>query len=271
LPVAVASDGARIFYQAAGDGPPLIFSNPTFSSHQLWREQVDAFSARYRVISWDYRGHGRSDAPAEQHRYSFEQVISDLGSVQRAAAAGEPAFLAGLSLGGTISISYALAHPERVRALLLVSTGPGFRKSEALAQWNEMLERAASRLEAVGIEEYLKGRRASAELLGLSPDSDRGRELRAAISTSSVAGLAQFARRVAGPLPNLVDRLSEVPLPTLVLIGELDEAFQASSRVLAAKMPAAQRCELAGAGHVANLDRPEAFLREVETFLNRCG
>jgi 3-oxoadipate enol-lactonase len=133
-----------------------------------------------------------------------------------------------------------------------------------------MLERAALKLESVGVAEYLKGSRASAELLGLEPDSERSRELRAAISSSSVAGLAQFARCVAGPLPNLVDRLAELKLPTLVLIGELDRAFQASSQGLAAKLPRAERVELAGAGHVANLDRPEAFLREVEGFLTRC-
>jgi pimeloyl-ACP methyl ester carboxylesterase len=271
LSVAVASDGARIFYEAAGDGPPLIVSNPTFSSHELWREQFEALSPRYRVICWDYRGHGRSDAPPEPQRYSFQQVVSDLGSVQQAAAGDEPAFLAGLSLGGTLSMSYALAHPQRVRALLLVSTGPGFRKPEALAQWRDMLERAAQRLESVGIEQYLEGRRASAELLGLEPDSERGRALRAAICASSVTGLAQFARHVAGPLPNLVDRLGELTLPTLVLIGELDRAFQASSQVLAAKLPRAERLELPGAGHVANLDQPEAFLREVEGFLIRCS
>ena len=74
---------------------------------------------------------------------------------------------------------------------------------------------------------------------------------------------------MAGPVPNLVDRLAEVQPPTLVLVGERDEAFQRASEVMAAKLPNAHRVELKDAGHVMNLDAPEAFAAEVRRFLER--
>jgi pimeloyl-ACP methyl ester carboxylesterase len=267
VPYVEASDGAKIFWRASGSGQPLLLSNASFSTHRHWSGQEEALARFARVITWDYRGHGLSDAPDELARYTLAQVVDDLRAVHDAAADGAPAFVAGLSVGGIISLSYARARPERVKALLLFNTGPGFKNPEALAQWQSMLERAAEKMGEVGLEKYLEGSRAQAELLGLQPDSALAAEARRGILSSSVPGLQRFARGVAGPVPNLVDRLSEIDLPALVLVGEHDQNFQRASHVMAAKLPRAQRIELAGAGHVLNLDRPETFTREVERFI----
>ena len=273
MTIAVASDGAEIFYSARGQGPPLVLSNPSFSSYRLWEGQVEALCGSFRVITWDYRGHGRSEAPSDPKRYSLAQVVDDLRAVldadtaDKADTADGPAYLGGLSVGGIVSLSFALTHPERARALLLFNTGPGFRNPDALAGWQGMLERAAVKLEEVGLERYLEGRRATAELLGQHPDSPQSSATREGVLTSSVDGLTRFARRVAGPVPNLVDRLHEIPIPALILVGEKDEAFQRASHVMAAKLPAGRRVELPRAGHALNLDEPEAFLAEIEDFL----
>jgi pimeloyl-ACP methyl ester carboxylesterase len=158
MPSVQASDGAEICYRAVGEGTPLILSTASFSSLLHWSGQEQALSRRYRLVTWDYRGHGHSEAPVEPERYSLAQVVDDLRAVHDAAAGGEPAFVGGLSIGGLVSLSYYLAHPERVRALLLFNTGPGFKNPEALAQWNEMLEKAATKMETVGLESYLAGR-----------------------------------------------------------------------------------------------------------------
>ncbi|MBW2280640.1 MAG: alpha/beta fold hydrolase [Deltaproteobacteria bacterium] len=267
MPFATASDAARIFYTVEGSGPVVALSTPSFSSHRLWERQVQGLASRYRVVTWDYRGHGRSDAPLEDERYSLEQVVDDLRAVLDAAAPGAPAHLGGLSVGGIVSLSFALTHPERVRSLLLFNTGPGFKNPDALAGWQNMLERSAVKLEEVGLERYLEGRRATAELLGLQPESPQAQATREGVLTSSVEGLTRFARRVAGPVPNLVDRLADVAMPALILVGEKDEAFQRASQVMAAKLPAGRRVELPGAGHALNLDEPEAFAAVVERFL----
>jgi pimeloyl-ACP methyl ester carboxylesterase len=267
VPYVEASDGAKIFWRASGDGPPLLLSCASFSTHLHWVGQEAALSRFARVVSWDYRGHGLSDAPDELARYSLAQIVDDLARVHDAAAGGAPAFAAGLSVGGIVSLSYARARPSRVRALVLCNTGPGFKNAEALAQWESMLERAAQKLGEVGIEKYLEGSRAQAELLGLHPESPLALEARRGVLSSTVAGLQRFARGVAGPVPNLVDALPQIAQPALILVGEKDANFQRASHVMVAKLPHAERVELAAAGHVLNLDQPEAFVREVERFV----
>lgn len=263
---AEATDGAKIYYRLQGEGLPLLLCNASFATHAHWSAVEGPLARRLRVVSWDYRGHGRSEAPLDKDRYSLAQVVADLGAVHRAAVENAPALVGGLSLGGLVALSYALAHPERVRALLLFNTGPGFKKPEALAQWQARLERAAAKLEEVGLSAYLDGRRAQAELLGREPASELAQSVRASVLDSSVGGLAHFARNVAGPVPNLVDRLAEIGVPCLVVVGEHDAAFQRASEVMTAKLPRARRVVLEGAGHALQLDRPGAFVREVERF-----
>ena len=269
MPYVESSDGAKIFWRASGAGTPLLLSSASFATHLHWTGQEAALARFARVVTWDYRGHGLSDAPAEPERYTLAQVVEDLRRVHDAAADGAPAFVAGLSVGGIVSLSYARAQRERVKALLLFNTGPGFKNPEALAQWQAMLERAAEKMGEVGLEKYLEGSRAQAELLGLAPGTPLAAEARRGILRASVAGLQRFARGVAGPVPNLVDVLHEIDLPALVLVGEHDANFQRASHVMAAKLPRSVRIELAGAGHVLNLDQPEAFVREVERFIAR--
>ena len=267
MPTVTSSDGAEIFYRVAGSGPPLLLCTASFSTHLHWSVNEPDLAPHARVVTWDYRGHGRSEAPPEPERYTLDQVVADLAAVHDAAAPGEPAFVGGLSVGGLVSLSYALAHPERVRGLLLLNTGPGFRNPKALAGWNETLERAATKMETAGLETYLEGRAARFQLLGKDADGPAAQTVRPGVLSSSVRGLANFARGVAGPVPNLVDRLGEVRPPCLILVGSEDPAFHPAGKVMAAKLPHARHVEIPGAGHVLNLDQPEAFAREVSAFL----
>jgi len=213
MPNLTSNDGTRIHYEVAGEGTPLLLCNASFATLQHWQPAVASLAHGCRVATWDYRGHGDSEAPGESDRYSLAQVVEDLRGVHQAIAGDRPACIGGLSIGGLVSLSYALRFPGRVRALLLFNTGPGFKNPEAAAAWNDMLRRTAARMEAVGLERYLEGKRARAELLGRNPDSDAAREARQAMLRSSVSGLTRFALQVAGPVPNLVDRLHENPPP----------------------------------------------------------
>jgi pimeloyl-ACP methyl ester carboxylesterase len=267
VPHVEASDGAKVWYEARGDGPPLLLSSASFSTHLHWTGQVEALARFSRVVTWDYRGHGLSDAPEDPAAYTLAQVVDDLRAVHDAAAGGAPAYVGGLSVGGLVSLSYARAHRARTKALLLFNTGPGFKNPDALADWQRMLERAAVKMGEVGLEKYLEGGRAQAELLGLDPTSALAAEAKRGVLRSSIAGLQRFARGVAGPVPNLIDVLPEIDVPALVLAGEKDAAFARASHVMAAKLPRAERVELPGAGHVLNLDQPDAFVREVERYV----
>jgi len=121
-----AGDGVELYAEAHGEGPPLVLSPGYCQTHENFRPQVEPLvGAGFRVALWDYRGHGLSGAPLEAERYSMAQVVDDLGAVLDWAAPGRRAVVGGLSFGGLASLHFALAHPERVRALLLVASGLG--------------------------------------------------------------------------------------------------------------------------------------------------
>ena len=271
MATARAPDGTEIFFRVTGEGVPLLLSCASFSTHRHWEHQERALGNDLRVVSWDYRGHGLSGAPDSLEPYTFDRVIDDLAAVHETAADAEPAIIGGLSIGGLVSLVYALRHPERVRAIVLVNTGPGFKKPEALDRWREALERAARRLEERGIAGYLEGRRAQDEILGLDPEKPAARAAREGVLRSSSEALARFARGVAGRVPGIIDDLKQIEAPTLIVVGELDPFFQRAAEVMEAKLPRARKVSVEGAGHVVNLDQPERLERVIREFLVEVG
>lgn len=262
-----ASDGLGLHAEAEGQGPPLLLSAGYCQTAENFRPQVGRYAAAgYRVVVWDYRGHGRSDAPLDPARYAMAQVVDDLGRVLDWAAPGAPAILGGLSFGGLASLHFALAHPERVRALLLFASGPGFKSPEAQARWEAQVGRIADRLEAKGFEGYVDGR-AAATAIGLRPELPAAQAAGRAITAQDPRAVALFGRRVAGPVPTVIDALPSIRVPTLVLVGERDADYLRAADVMAARIPGAKRVAIPGAGHCANLEETDAFDRAVLDFL----
>lgn len=269
MPEARSPDGTRIFYRASGRGAPLLLSSAAFCTHAHWAEQERVLGERLRVVSWDYRGHGLSEAPDSSDAYTFERVIEDLAAVHEAAAGAEPAVLGGLSIGGLVSLGYALRYPARVRALILVNTGPGFKDPAAQARWSDALERVARRFEERGVAGHLQGERARAEILGLRPESPAAVEAMRGVLRSSAQALARFSRHVSARVPGVIDRLGEIAVPTLILVAEHDPGFHRAGEVLLAKLPRASKTMIEGAGHVLNLDEPDRFHAEVLALLEK--
>jgi pimeloyl-ACP methyl ester carboxylesterase len=262
-----ASDGARIYAEAHGAGPPLLLSPGYCQTHENFRPQVEPFvAAGWRVVLWDYRGHGRSEVPEDPGAYSMGQVVDDIDRVLDWAAPGRRAVLGGLSFGGLASLHFALAHPQRVRALLLFASGPGFKKPEAQAGWEAQVGRIADRLERIGFEGFATGR-AAGTAIGHRPELPAAQAAGRAIEAQNPRGVARFGRRVAGPVPGVVDELAEIGVPALVLVGARDNAYLRAAEVMAAKLPRATHVVVPEAGHVANIEQAEAFNRAVLGFL----
>ncbi len=265
----VASDGVELYAEAHGEGGPLVLSPGYCQTHENFRPQVAPLvAAGRRVVLWDYRGHGLSDAPEDEAAYSMEQVVDDLGRVLDAAApGGGPAVLGGLSFGGLASLHFALAHPERVRALLLIASGPGFKNPEAQARWESQVGRIAARLEERGFEGYVDGR-AAPTAVGRRPGLPAARAAGEAIIAQNPRSVAHFGRRVSGPAPSVIDALPGIEVPALVLVGEEDEAYLRAAEVMAAKLPKARHVSIPRAGHVVNIEEAEAFNRALVEFLD---
>ena len=241
--------GVAIWYEVHGAGPPILLSHGYSATCRMWDGQVAAFADRWQLILWDMRGHGQSGDPDDPALYSLEATVEDMAALLRHLGIGR-AILGGLSLGGYVSLALHLAHPERVEALMLFDTGPGYRNPEARAQWNERAQARARDLEARGLA-----------LLGPESDPRVGRH-------RSAKGLALAARgMLAQQDGSVIESLPGIAVPTLVLVGADDKNFIAPCDYMAAKIPGAKRAVIPGAGHTANLDQPAAFNRAVAEFL----
>jgi len=258
-----ASDGVRLYAERHGErragGVPILFSCAYSTTHANWLGQVDPLvAAGHRVGLWDYRGHGRSDAPEDPDAYSMEQVVSDLGRVLDWLSPDASVVLAGLSFGGLASLHFTVAHPDRVRALVLAGSGPGFKNPDAAARWKQQSERTADFIESRGFEAFVTGK-AAPTCIGRKPELPAAKAAAAAIRAQSPHGVANFGRRVAGLAPSVIDDLARIEQPALVVVGEEDAAYLQAADVMAAKLPKARREVVPGAGHILNIEAAEAF------------
>jgi pimeloyl-ACP methyl ester carboxylesterase len=140
-------NGIEIDYQDTGRGRPIVLTHGHLSSRTAWDGQHRALADRYRVISWDTRGHGQTVSPDDPAQYSLPLTVADVRALLGHLGI-ERAVIGGLSLGGYISLAFALAHPEMVEALVICDSGPGYRNDQARAQWNERAFARAAELEA---------------------------------------------------------------------------------------------------------------------------
>ncbi len=242
-------EAVEIYYEEHGRGPAILLTHGYSATSQMWLGQYQALSDAYRVIGWDLRGHGRSASPEPLEAYSEAEAIADMVAILDACGV-ERAVVGGLSLGGYLSLGFHRAHPERVRALMLLDTGPGYRNAEAREGWNRMAMERADELERRGLD-----------ALG------NGAEVRIA-QHRSAAGLARAARGTLRQFDaRAIEHLPKVDVPTLVLAGEKDTPFLAATDYMAAKIPGARKLILQGAGHASNIDRPAEFNAAVRAFL----
>jgi len=144
-------DEVKIYYEVHGSGPPLILTHGYSSTSAMWNGQVEALSKHHKLILWDMRGHGQSDYPADPAAYSEALTVADIAALLDAADAPK-AIVGGLSLGGYMSLAFYRAHPERVRALLIIDTGPGFKKDGAREVWNKRAGDTADRFDREGLD-----------------------------------------------------------------------------------------------------------------------
>ena len=115
------SDGVRIYYESHGTGDPLLLAYGIGGNAGMWQPNIQALSARHRLILWEPRGHARSESPTDPTKVTFGHWVLDLRDLMSHLGLVH-AVVGGLSLGGGIATRFTLAHPERVRALVVVDS-----------------------------------------------------------------------------------------------------------------------------------------------------
>jgi pimeloyl-ACP methyl ester carboxylesterase len=222
---------AGLHIEARGAGPAVVFTHGFGRTGDTWGRQAEALAGDHYVVTWDLRGHGRSEMPPGL--YTREDALADLAAVVGAAVAetGGPALLVGHSLGGYLSLAHTLARPETVRGLALLSTGPGFRNPQSREEYNRGMVKVTA---ASGLPERVG---------------------RVALQTDSM----------------VIDRLDEIACPAVLICGADDRpVYVAGGRYLAERLATARLVEIEGAAHEPHLDRPDeviAALRAHEALL----
>ncbi|NYZ12656.1 3-oxoadipate enol-lactonase [Azospirillum sp. RWY-5-1] len=256
---AVSNNDIVIRYREDGrrDGPVLLFSNSLGTDLQVWDKVVPAFTGDFRVLRYDTRGHGLSDAPAAP--YSLDDHVGDMLAVMDDAGV-ERAILVGLSVGGLIAQGVAARAPERVRALVLSNTA---HRIGSVESWTQRMD-AISAGGIASIADAILERWFSAAFR-----RERAAELAVwrnmLVRTPAQGYLGTCAALRDGDLTAAAARIA---VPTLCLAGSEDGATPPDLvRSTAGLIPGARFHLIDGAGHIPGVENPEAVIAAIRTFL----
>ena len=197
----------RIAIERHGAGDPLVLTHGFGDSAATWSKLRPILSERYETWSWDLLGHGRSARPASESEYSLQIALTDLEAM--ITAVGRDVVLIGHSLGGYLSQYRCVSNLERVRALVLIATGPGFRSHAKRERWNENVHRGSGRFDA--------------------PD--------AALKMAEMHD------------DHVMANLEKLSIPVLQICGERDVQYHSALKVLEERVPAVESMIVPGAGH----------------------
>lgn len=248
--------GGRIYWEAAGEGEPLVFVHGFTLDSRMWDDQWGVFAPRYRVIRYDCRGFGRSSLPEGpfSHQDDLRGLMDHLGV--------ERFHLVGLSMGGSIAVDYAVTHPGDLLSLVLIDPGGGGR-----------LSRAARIFGSIAKEQGVDAAREAwlNDGLFLPARRDRAVEKRLDEIVGAYSGWHWLAEDIPQivPQPPARERLHDITAPTLVIVGELDvPRMQETADAYANGIPGARKVVIPNAGHMANMEEPEAVNDALQRFLD---
>ena len=254
------ANGITINYQVDGpEGAPwLVFSNSLATNLTMWDEQARALEQPYRVLRYDQRGHGGTDAPAG--RYSFATLLADAIALLDALGIRKAHF-AGLSMGGATALGLAEAHPDRLDRVI-VCDSPCQSTPASSQQWEERIAVAQKQ----GIEALVEptvARWFPPETLAANPPHID--KVRGMIRATPVNGFIGCAAALADH--DYASAVATVKRPVLFMAGEKDGVTPVAMRKLSAALPGSRYVELPGAGHISNMDQPRAFTEVLRDFL----
>jgi 3-oxoadipate enol-lactonase len=261
-------NGFQMNYTVSGDGPALLFVHGFPLDHTLWDHQIPFFDQSYQVIAPDLRGHGKSEVPSGP--YSMDQMADDLAALMDRLQV-ERVILAGLSMGGYITLAFWRLYPHRVRALALIDTRAGADTPEGRKNRYE----TAEQVRIQGTEAMVEGmlpKLLSLITLGSKPEIvAHARQMMDDTPAGGVIGaLEGMALR-----PDSTPTLQTISVPTLIVVGEEDkitppeeaEAMQSGIQA-GGQSPSVTLARIMDAGHLSPLENPEAFNHALQGFLS---
>jgi pimeloyl-ACP methyl ester carboxylesterase len=252
-------NGTRLFYESQGEGPSLVLISGANLDSRLWDEQFGDLAEGFRVVRYDPRGVGRSDLPQEpfSHYEDLYALLKLLGI--------ESTHVIGFSFGGGVALDFTIAHPEMVESLILIAPG--------LSSWKDELAPVLAELSQLAVEE---GASKAVEMLLADPSMPTAEQVEARQQMSEIledspqlfdSGFAYL--RFMEPLdPPAEERLQEIEVPTLLIVGERDHpGIHENVDALQEGIEGARKVLIMGVGHMVSLEHPEELRRIVLDFL----
>ena len=260
----ITANGISIHYTLNGpaSAPVVTLSHSLATNLSMWEPQAAALAARYRVLRYDTRGHGGTDAPAGP--YSLDQLAEDAVALLHRLGVERTHFV-GLSMGGMIGQMLALKSPGMLRSLVLCDTSSRV-PAEARPVWDERIRVAA----AEGMEPHVEptlNRWFTAPFIAQHPETVE--RVRAMIRETEPQGYIGCCHAIKAL--DLTDRLAAVSVPTLIVVGEDDPGTPvAAARAIHERIKGSELVILTSASHLSNIEQAGAFSESVMTFLSRC-
>ncbi len=258
----ISHNGVDFRYRLDGrdGGPWLVLSNSLLTDLSLWEAQVAAFAREFRILRYDQRGHGGSGVGSEPA--TLDLLVKDLHALCERLGVRD-ATVAGVSMGAATALGLAASHPALVRRVIAsdgqAKTAPGGREA-----WQERIDFArAQGMEAV-VQATLPRWFGPEFLSAENADRDRALKMMRGTRIEGYAACAQALQHY-----DISGKLSGIRQPALLVAGARDGAMPATMKAMSEVLPNAKFVEIADAGHLPNLERPDAFNTVLKAFLER--
>ena len=262
MPIARVN-GIDVRYAVTGSGPWVTLSHSLACRLEMWDEEVKRLSKRFTVLAYDSRGHGETSAPAMP--YTLDMIADDVKGLLDHLGIGTSHWI-GLSMGGVFGLATALKYPGLFSSMVLADTSSRLSDEGVAAFKQRVATVRAGTMEAMvqpTLERWFKKpfREKRPELMARVADWIRTTPLEGYVGTSA-----------AIPTIDVTHRLGEIRVPCLVLVGADDIAMPPSmAQTLARYLPQSELALIPDAGHLSNLEQPEAFNAALDRFYTRLG
>jgi 3-oxoadipate enol-lactonase len=257
----IRANGIEMNFELSGcrDGQVVMMSHSLGSSLAMWTPQMAALEPHFRVLRYDVRGHGESEAPAGP--YTLDLLAEDATGLLDALGIGTCHWV-GLSMGGMIGQAMALDHSERLLSLSLCDTAAAVGQ-DAQPVWQERIDTVRTRGVAALAEGTLERWFTPPFLQQNGPEVQLIRKVFLSTPPEGFMGCIGAIRRL-----NTLDRLGEIRLPVLIAVGEDDQGTPvAASEAMRSRIDGARLVILPSARHLSNVEQPEAFNAALRAFL----